>query len=71
MDENNKKEMSLEDMEQDFKKKMFEAFSSKMPGVHYDEDGFIVVPMRVRRRNPTVSDDSRASESTGDSQKPV
>jgi len=45
-----KKDMTNEEAEQKFKDAVFEAFASKAPGVHRDEDGFIVVPMRVRRK---------------------
>ena len=58
MEDNNKKKMTPEEMENDFKDKMFQALSQKNPGVHRDENGFIVLPMRVRRRKPTGSDDS-------------
>ena len=58
MEDNSKKKMTPEEMENDFKDKMFHALSQKNPGVHRDEDGFIVLPMRVRRRKPTGSDDS-------------
>ena len=50
MEDNNKKEMTPEEMEKDFKNKMFKALSKKNPGVHMDNDGFIVMPVRVRRR---------------------
>ena len=50
MEDNNKKEMTPEEMEKDFKNKMFKALSQKNPGVHMDQDGFIVMPVRVRRR---------------------
>ena len=58
MEDNSKKKMTPEEMENDFKDKMFQALSQKNPGVHRDENGFIVLPMRVRRRKPTESDDS-------------
>lgn len=58
MEDNSKKKMTPEEMENDFKDKMFQALSQKNPGVHRDENGFIVLPMRVRRRKPTGSDDS-------------
>ena len=58
MEDNSKKKMTPDEMENDFKDKMFQALSKKNPGVHRDEDGFIVLPMRVRRRKPTGSDDS-------------
>ena len=50
MEDNSKKEMTPEEMDKDFKEKMFKALSQKNPGVHMDQDGFIVVPMRVRRK---------------------
>ena len=52
MDDRNKKEMTPEEMEKNFKEKMFHALSQKNPGVHMDQDGFIVMPVRVRRRKP-------------------
>ena len=58
MEDNSKKKMTPDEMENDFKDKMFQALSQKNPGVHRDENGFIVLPMRVRRRKPTGSDDS-------------
>jgi hypothetical protein len=57
MEDNSKKKMTPEEMENDFKDKMFQALSQKNPGVHRDENGFIVLPMRVRRRKPTGSGD--------------
>ena len=62
MDDRNKKEMTPEEMEKNFKEKMFKALSQNNPGVHMDQDGFIVMPMRVRRRKPTGSDDSHTQE---------
>ncbi len=50
MDDKNKKEMTPEEMDRDFKEKMFKALSQNNPGVHMDQDGFIVMPVRVRRR---------------------
>ena len=50
MENNSKKEMSPEEMEKDFKNKMFNALAQKNPGVHIDEDGFILMPVRVRRK---------------------
>ena len=52
MNNENNKDMKNEEAEQKFKDAVFEAFAAKNPGVHRDEDGFIVVPMRVRRRKP-------------------
>ncbi|MBQ8666848.1 MAG: hypothetical protein IJ526_08300 [Lachnospiraceae bacterium] len=57
MDDKGKKEMSTEEMEKDFKDKMFNALAQNNPGVHMDQDGFIVMPVRVRRRKPAGSDD--------------
>jgi hypothetical protein len=57
MEDNSKKKMTPDEMENDFKDKMFQALSQKNPGVHRDENGFIVLPMRVRRRKPTGSGD--------------
>ena len=50
MENNSKKEMTPEEMEKDFKNKMFKALSKKNPGVHIDQDGFIVMPVRVRKK---------------------
>ena len=50
MENNSKKEMTPEEMEKDFKNKMFKALSQKNPGVHMDQDGFIVMPVRVRKK---------------------
>ncbi len=50
MEDNNKKEMTSEEMEKDFKDKLFKALSQKNPGVHMDQDGFIAMPVRVRRK---------------------
>ena len=36
MNDNNKKEMTPEEMEKDFKDKMFKALSEKVPGVRMD-----------------------------------
>ena len=56
MDNNTeKKDMTPEEMDQAFKDALFNVFSSKMPGVHYDEDGLIVVPVPVRRKAPENS----------------
>ena len=52
MEDNTKKEKTPEEMDKDFKNKMFQALSQKNPGVHMDQDGFIVMPVRVRRRKP-------------------
>ena len=50
-----KKDMTPEGMDQSFKEAMFKAFSQKIPGVHMDQDGYIVVPVPIRKkpsRNP-------------------
>ena len=59
MNNENNKDMENEEAEQKFKDAVFEAFASKTPGVHRDEDGFIVVPIRVRRKKSVDSDDPR------------
>ncbi len=47
-----KKKMTQEEAEEDFKKKMFDIFSEKIPGgVYRDEDGFIVIQRRQKREN--------------------
>ncbi len=53
MEDNTKKKMTPEEMEKDFKDKMLKALSQKNPGVHMDQDGFIVMPVRVRRKPKT------------------
>ncbi len=45
-----KKEMTQEEAEQDFKDKFLSIMSEKIDGVYKDEDGFIVIPMRRRER---------------------
>ena len=50
MENNSKKEMTPDEMEKDFKDKMFNALAQKNPGVHMDQDGFIVMTVRVRRK---------------------
>ncbi len=52
---NENKNKTHEDYEEEFKNMVFKAFSEKIPGVHRDDDGFIVVPM-VRRRKKTITD---------------
>ena len=51
MENENKKGMTNEEAEHKFKDAVFKAFASKMPGVHRDEDGFIVVPVRRNLRD--------------------
>ncbi len=36
--------------EQEFKDSVFNIFSEKVPGAYKDEDGFIVIPKRQRRK---------------------
>ena len=56
MNEENK-DMTRESAEQDFKNKMFEAFSKNNPGTYRDEEGFIVIPVTKRRKNPPNFDE--------------
>lgn len=63
MDNNTeKKDMTPEEMDQAFKEALFNVFSTKMPGVHYDEDGLIVVPVPVRRKAPENSDNDKQED---------
>ena len=57
MDDKDKKEVTPEEMDKDFKENRFHALSQKNPCVHIDQDGFIVMPVRVRQRKPAGSDD--------------
>ncbi|MCR4945547.1 MAG: hypothetical protein K5929_01215 [Lachnospiraceae bacterium] len=52
MDDQNR-ELTQEEMDKEFKNMMFQAFSETIPGVHMDEDGFIVVPTLSRRKRPS------------------
>ena len=47
---NNEKDMTPEEIEQDFKDMVFDVFSQKVSGVYRDENGFIVVPTMVRKK---------------------
>lgn len=47
---NEKKKMTQEEAEQDFQNAMSNIFSEKIPGVRRDEDGFIVIPMKRRKK---------------------
>ena len=38
------------EMDKDFKDMVFNAFSSKMQNIHYDEDGLIVVHVPVQKK---------------------
>lgn len=50
MNENENK--TQKDYEEDFKNKVFKAFSEKNPDVYRDEDGYIVIPrVRIRSKN--------------------
>lgn len=53
--DNQKNEMTQEEMDKHFKNMMFKTLSEKNPGVHMDEDGFIVVPTLIRRKRPSSS----------------
>lgn len=52
-------DMTNKEAEQKLQDAVFNAFTSQNPGVHRDEEGFIVVPMRVRRKKSVDSDDPR------------
>ena len=47
--DNDKKEMTKEEVEQDFKNQIFDIFKEKISDTHIDEDGFLVVPIRKRK----------------------
>ena len=47
--------ITQEEMDKHFKKMMFKALSENNPGVHMDEDGFIVLPTLIRRKRPSSS----------------
>ena len=49
--DDNKKEMTQEEAEQDFKENVFNIFSEKYPDVTRDENGFIVISRVKRRKN--------------------
>ena len=53
--DNQKNEMTQEEMDKQFKNMMFKALSENNPGVHMDEDGFIVLPTLIRRKRPSSS----------------
>lgn len=60
MDNKDKREITTEEMEQSFKDMVFDVFASRMPGVHLDEDGLIVVPIPIRNKKPeSPSNDTR------------
>ena len=66
--DNQNKEMTPEEMDTKFKNMMFNALSRNNPGVHMDEDGFIVIPSLIRRRKPsgTSESDRQINRSQGD-----
>ena len=47
--DNDKKEMTKEEVEQDFKNQIFDIFKEKISDTHIDEDGFLVVPIKKRK----------------------
>ncbi len=55
--DNQNKEMTPEEMDTEFKNMMFNALSRNNPGVHMDEDGFIVIPTLTRRKKPSGTSD--------------
>lgn len=55
MDDTNK-EFTAEEAEQDFKNKMASIFMRKVPGAHVDEDGFICIPMKCRKKSDGDTD---------------
>lgn len=55
MDDTNK-EFTAEEAEQDFKNKMASIFMEKVPGTHIDEDGFICIPMKGRKKSDGDTD---------------
>ena len=44
-----KTNMTFEDAEKDFKKKVFDIFSEKRSGIYRDKDGLIVVPVAKQK----------------------
>lgn len=45
------KPMTQEEADEDFRNAVANIFSEKVPGVHRDKDGFIVIPRVIRRKN--------------------
>ena len=45
-----KTNMTFEDAEKVFKRKAFDIFSEKIPGVYRDENGVIIVPTMIRKK---------------------
>ena len=56
--DNENKDITRESAEQDFKNKLFNAFSKKIPDTYCDENGFIVIPVTQNRKSPRNSNDS-------------
>ena len=44
-----KTNMTFDDAEKDFKKKVFDIFSEKHSGIYRDKDGLIVVPVAKQK----------------------
>ncbi len=44
------KEMTPEEAEQNFKDAVEKIFAEKVPGVYRDKDGFIVIPMKRKKK---------------------
>ncbi len=58
--DDNKKEVTQEEAEQDFKENVFNIFAEKAPGAYRDENGFIVIPrVSQRKKDDNPSDDSK------------
>lgn len=43
-------EKDRQEVEREFKDTVFKVFSERIPGAYKDEDGFIVIPKRQRRK---------------------
>ena len=48
-----KTNMTFDDAEKDFKKKVFDIFSEKHSGIYRDKDGLIVVPVAKKKSSTT------------------
>ncbi len=51
--DNQNKEMTREEIDAALKTIFFEALSAEIPGVHMDENGFIRIPIKNRRKRPS------------------
>ena len=51
MNDADNKEMTDEELEQDFKDMFASVFTKRVPGSYVDEDGFVVVPVKRRRKS--------------------